>query len=59
LASGQDVTNKGSHYYKEEEDDTDVSCLFVEVGAVIKSSSDVHINTDEEERRAVSVYVPD
>lgn len=59
MSSGEDVANKGSHYYEEEEDNAHVSCLFVEVGPVIKAPSNVHINTDEEERCPVSVHIPD
>lgn len=59
LSSGQDVAHKGGYYYEKEEDNTYVSCFLIQVGAVVQASSNVEVNADEEERRAVSVYVPD
>jgi len=59
LSSGEYVTNKCGYHYKKKEHDADVSCFFVEVGAVIEPTSDMYINTDEEERCAVGVYIPD
>jgi len=59
LSSREDVANKGGHHYKQEENNAYVSCLFVEVGAVIKSSSDMHIDADEEEGCAVGVHISD
>jgi len=59
LSSRKDITNKGGYYYKQEEDNTYVSCFFVEVGTVVKPPSDVHIDADEEERCAVGMYISD
>jgi len=35
LSSGQHVAYKGGHYYEKEKDNPDISCFFIEVGAVV------------------------
>ena len=35
LSSGQNVAYERGHHYEKEEDDPNVSCLFIEVGAVV------------------------
>lgn len=59
LSSRQDVAHERSHHYQEEKDYPDISCLFVQVGAVVQASSDVKVNTDKEERGAIGVHVTD
>jgi hypothetical protein len=59
LSSREYIADEGSHYYKKEKHNAYVSCFFVEVRAIVKASSDVYINTDEEERCSISVHVSD
>jgi len=35
LSPGQDVAYKGGYHYEEEEDNPHVSCLLIQVGAVV------------------------
>lgn len=59
MSSGKDVAHEGCYYGQEEEDHPNVSCFFVQVGAVVQASSDVKIDANEEERCTVGMYVPD
>lgn len=59
MASGEDVPYESGYYYKEQEDDSNISSFFIEVGAVVKAPSDVHIDANEKERGTVGVEVTD
>lgn len=59
MSSGEDVSYEGCYYYKEKEDNADISCFFIEVGAVIQASADVKINANEKEGGTVCVEVSD
>ena len=59
MSSGKDVAYEGGHYYEKEKDDSDISCFFVQVRAVVQASSNVEVDADEEERCAVGVHVSD
>lgn len=59
LSSGKDVPYKGCSYHEEEEDNTNVSCLFVKVGTIVKASTDVEIDANEKERGSVGMEVAD
>ena len=57
MSSGEDIANKGSYHYQEEKYNPNVSCLFVQIGAIVKASSDVEVKADKEERGTVGVEV--
>ena len=59
LSSWENIAYEGCCYYKEEKYNADISCFFVEVGAVVESSPDVKINTNKEERGPVGMEVAD
>ena len=59
MASRKDIAYESSYHYKEEKDYPNVSCFFMEVRAVVKSSSNVKINADKKEGCTISMYVSD
>lgn len=59
MSSGEDVTDEGGYYYKKEENNANISCLFIEIRSIVKAASDVYINADEKERCSVGMYVTD
>jgi len=59
LSSWEDVTYESSYHYKEKEDDPDISCFFVKIGAVIQASADVEVDTDEKEGCTVCMEISD
>lgn len=57
MTSGEDVSYECGYHNQEEEDNSNVSCFFVEVGAVVETSADVKVDADKEEGCAVGVHV--
>lgn len=57
MSSGKDIAYESSYYYQEKEDYPDGSCFFLEVGAVVEATADVHVDADEEEGCTISMNV--
>jgi len=57
LSPRENIANEGSYHDKKEEDNSDVSGLFVKVRPVVETSPNMHIDADEEERCTVSMHI--
>lgn len=59
MSSWEDVAYESSYHYQKQKDHPHVPGFFIEIGAVVKTPSDVQIDADEEEGGSVSVEIPD
>lgn len=59
MSPGEDVAHECGYYHEEEENDPNVSSLFIKIGAVVKSPANVEVDADEKEGGSIGVHVAD